>query len=86
MPVSVAGGAWPVWGADGHELDYRAQDGRLMAVSVAAGRDFKAGLPVPLFFLKVNTGGLGPAPSTMSPPTAASSSTPLSNDRFHPPR
>ena len=38
---------------------YRAPDGRLMAVSVAAERDFKAGLPTPLFSPLVNPGLLG---------------------------
>ncbi|HEX5216400.1 MAG TPA: hypothetical protein VFV98_13130, partial [Vicinamibacterales bacterium] len=58
-PISVDGGAWPVWRADSRELYYRAPGGRLMAVGITAEREFKAGLPMPLFQLRTNTGGLG---------------------------
>ncbi|HVQ41786.1 MAG TPA: protein kinase [Vicinamibacterales bacterium] len=58
-PVSVGGGAWPVWAADSHEIYYRAPDGRLMAVGVSAGNDFKPGLPAQLFTPRANAGGPG---------------------------
>ena len=47
--VSTNGGSFPVWRHDSRELFYRASDGKLMAVPVAPGSDFKPGAPVPLF-------------------------------------
>jgi Tol biopolymer transport system component len=58
-PVSVGGGAWPVWSANSSELYYRAPDGGLIAVGVSAGRDFKPGLPARLFTPRANAGGPG---------------------------
>jgi eukaryotic-like serine/threonine-protein kinase len=46
--VSTDGGIDPVWSRDGRELFYRRGD-ELMAVSVAAGREFSAGRPTRLF-------------------------------------
>jgi Tol biopolymer transport system component len=51
-PVSVDGGAWVRWRADGRELFYTRPDGTLMAVPIdfdSTGRQFTAGKPVPLF-------------------------------------
>jgi len=47
--VSTAGGAQPMWRADGRELFYMGLDGRLMAVDVTAAPRFKAGVPHALF-------------------------------------
>jgi Tol biopolymer transport system component len=47
--VSRGGGAAPRWRGDGRELFYRAPDGKMMAVEVTAGPEFKGGTPAPLF-------------------------------------
>jgi Tol biopolymer transport system component len=47
--ISENGGSGPMWRQDGKELYYIDLDGRLMAVSVTAGSDFKAGVPKALF-------------------------------------
>ena len=48
VPVSVDGGAEPVWSPDGDELFYRSQD-RVMAVSVQMTPSFRASRPRLLF-------------------------------------
>jgi Tol biopolymer transport system component len=58
-PVSVGGGAWPMWRPDGRELYYRAPDGKLMAVTVGAGSDFVAGAPQGLFTPQARPSALG---------------------------
>ena len=57
--VSTNGGSFPVWRRDSRELFYLASDGKLMAVPVAPGSDFKAGAPVPLFQPRAAIGTLG---------------------------
>ncbi len=60
-PVSVGGGAWVRWRADGRELFYAAPDGTLMAVALefsADGRSFTAAAPVPLFQVPMAGGPL----------------------------
>ena len=52
-------GSFPVWRRDGRELFYRASDGTLMAVPIAAGSDFAPGAPIPLFKPQAAIGGLG---------------------------
>ena len=47
--VSVGGGTAPRWRGDGRELFYLAPDGKMMAVDVIAGNDFKARTPTALF-------------------------------------
>jgi serine/threonine protein kinase len=48
--VSIAGGAQPVWRADGKEIFYEAADGKMMSVSVDSGpASLKLGVPKPLF-------------------------------------
>ncbi|MGH9658354.1 MAG: TolB family protein, partial [Bryobacteraceae bacterium] len=47
--VSRGGGTAPRWRGDGKELFYLAPDGKMMAVEVMAGREFRAGAPTPLF-------------------------------------
>jgi len=48
-PVSTTGGVQPAWRGDGRELYSLALDGSLMAVPVASGPTFEAGVPIPLF-------------------------------------
>jgi Tol biopolymer transport system component len=57
--VSVAGGSTPRWRADGRELFYLADDGRLMAVPVTAGPRFEVGTPVALFATRLRFEGGG---------------------------
>ena len=47
--VSRGGGTAPRWRSDGRELFYLAPGGKMMAVDVAADRDFRAGTPTELF-------------------------------------
>jgi hypothetical protein len=58
-PVSTNGGNFPVWGHNSRELFYRAPDGTLMAVSIAAKDEFIASTPVPLFWPRAALAGLG---------------------------
>jgi len=57
--VSTEGGTQPRWRPDGSELFYVAPDGRLMAVPIARGVDFRTlerGAPVPLFQTRLASG------------------------------
>jgi Tol biopolymer transport system component len=47
--VSVDGGGYPRWRADGRELYYLSADGRLMAATFSAGLPPAIGRPAPLF-------------------------------------
>jgi len=47
--VSTGGGQEPRWRQDGKELFYLSQDGKMMAVPLAANASFEAGSPVALF-------------------------------------
>jgi Tol biopolymer transport system component len=47
--VSTNGGTRPVWSREGKELYFIGADGKMMAVEVASGAKFQAGLPKPLF-------------------------------------
>ncbi|HXG90555.1 MAG TPA: protein kinase [Vicinamibacterales bacterium] len=47
--VSRNGGTAPRWRGDGKELFYLAPDGKLMAIEVITGQEFRAGTPTPLF-------------------------------------
>jgi serine/threonine protein kinase/Tol biopolymer transport system component len=47
--VSSAGGQEPIWRQDGKELFYLSSDGKMMAVAVTKGANFKAVSPVALF-------------------------------------
>ena len=51
--VSVNGGSWPRWRADGREIFYVSEDRKLMSVPVAAGDGFEAEPPAPLFPLSL---------------------------------
>jgi dipeptidyl aminopeptidase/acylaminoacyl peptidase len=54
--ISTAGGRFPRWSRDGHELFYIAADQKLMTVPAKPGvprsRTFEAGSPQPLFEIK----------------------------------
>src|SRR5262249_30567739 len=47
--VSRGGGIVPRWRGDGKELFYLAPNGKMMAVEVTAGSEFRGGTPTPLF-------------------------------------
>jgi Tol biopolymer transport system component/tRNA A-37 threonylcarbamoyl transferase component Bud32 len=53
--VSSTGGTEPHWRADGKELYYRSPDQRLMAVEATAGATFEAGVPKPLFTVRLDS-------------------------------
>ena len=48
-PVSVAGGGYPRWRADGRELYFLSADGRMMAAAFAPGPPPAITTPAPLF-------------------------------------
>lgn len=52
--VSIDGGADPRWRRDGKELFFISADRKLMAVEIKPGKDFDAGVPRPLFDLRVS--------------------------------
>ena len=60
--ISVNGGRYPVWSRDGRELYFVGLDNQLMAVDVRqnakSGAQFQAGLPKPLFYVRI--GNLSP--------------------------
>ena len=47
--MSRGGGTAPRWRGDGRELFYLARNGKMMAVDVIAGQEFRVGTPTPLF-------------------------------------
>jgi len=47
--VSHGGGTAPRWRGNGNELFYLASDGKMMAVQVTTGQEFRAATPTPLF-------------------------------------
>jgi Tol biopolymer transport system component len=52
--ISTQGGAYPKWRHDGKELFYLSRDRKLMAVDISAGgRAVEAGIPHPLFDLRI---------------------------------
>jgi Tol biopolymer transport system component len=55
--VSTSGGRDPRWRADGKELFYIAEDGKLMSVPIKGGATFEAGLPAPLFETRTRAQG-----------------------------
>jgi eukaryotic-like serine/threonine-protein kinase len=56
--ISKGGGTEPRWRGDSKELYYRASDGRVMAVEVAAGTVFQTTTPKPLFQAPLDTSTL----------------------------
>jgi Tol biopolymer transport system component len=59
--VSIAGGSYPVWRADGKELYFLSPAGGMMAVPIAvSGATFEPGTPVRLFPTRIQGGGADP--------------------------
>lgn len=54
LQISPGGGGEPMWRRDGRELFYLAADRRLMAVEVRGTTTFEAGMPRPLFQVRVS--------------------------------
>ena len=54
VSISTNGGERPVWSRDGQELYFVSLDGRLMAAEVKLGSKFKAGVPKPLFNVRLS--------------------------------
>ena len=61
--ISSNGGDSPMWRKDGKELYYLDLEGKLMAVSIAAGSDFQASVPKALFQAPDGAAGARWAPS-----------------------
>jgi serine/threonine protein kinase len=57
--ISNSGGSEPRWRGDGKEIDYRASDGKVMAVEVTTKPVFQPGAPVALFQAPVAGGPVG---------------------------
>jgi Tol biopolymer transport system component len=55
--VSVNGGGWPTWRADGKELFYLAPDGALMAAALSPAADVQVGDSRPLFNVRLRPTG-----------------------------
>jgi Tol biopolymer transport system component len=53
--VSTGGGIRPVWSRDGRELYYYRADGKIMAVPITPGSQFRFGVPKPLFDVRLAT-------------------------------
>jgi Tol biopolymer transport system component/predicted Ser/Thr protein kinase len=51
--VSTNGGILPIWSRDGKELFFIGADGKLMAVDVKGSAKFEAGVPKPLFDVRL---------------------------------
>ncbi|MFN7983003.1 MAG: protein kinase [Vicinamibacterales bacterium] len=59
VPVSLGGGIFPAWRADGRELYYLAGDGSMMAVPIAVKNGVvEPGEPVKLFATRIMGGGI----------------------------
>jgi hypothetical protein len=56
LPVSTKGGERPVWSRDGKELYFVSPDGKMMAAEVKTGSKFEAGVPKPLFNVRLSRG------------------------------
>ena len=62
--ISGSGAAGPVWARSGRELFYIAANGNMMSITVEAGKEFSAPLPIklfdasPYFFPSANPGGI----------------------------
>jgi eukaryotic-like serine/threonine-protein kinase len=54
--VSTNGGTRPVWSRDGKELYFVSLDGKMMAMEIKSGSKFEAGVPKPLFDVRLPTG------------------------------
>ena len=56
LPVSRNGGERSVWSRDGKELYFVSPDGKMMAAEVKSGAKFEAGVPKPLFNVRLSRG------------------------------
>jgi eukaryotic-like serine/threonine-protein kinase len=56
LPVSTNGGERSIWSRDGKELYFVSLDGKMMAAKVKAGSQFEAGVPKPLFNVRLPRG------------------------------
>ena len=74
--VSVDGGSLPSWRADGKELFYKSNDGKLMAVAVQSGPDLSLGEPRLLFLPRNNALGYEVSPDGQRFLIASSAGTP----------
>jgi Tol biopolymer transport system component len=54
--ISTAGGARVAWSKNGKEIFYMSLDGQMNAVEVQTGSGFHAGVPKPLFKVRMTTG------------------------------
>jgi Tol biopolymer transport system component len=57
--ISTAGGIRPVWSRDGRDLYYYSADGKIMAVPITPGAQFRFGVPKPLFEVRIETAPVG---------------------------
>jgi eukaryotic-like serine/threonine-protein kinase len=55
--ISVDGGLFPVWSRDGRELYFVGLNNKMMAVEIKPGAQFQAGVPKPLFDVRMGTSG-----------------------------
>lgn len=60
--VSTQGGDRPVWSRDGKELYFVSPDRKMMAAGVRSGSKFEAGVPKPLFDVRLPAGNTGNTP------------------------
>jgi hypothetical protein len=51
--ISTNGGRIPVWSHDGRELYFVSADSKMMAVEIKPGAKFEAGVPKPLFDVRL---------------------------------
>ena len=51
--VSTSGGSRSVWSHDGKELYFLSTEGKMMAVEIKPGATFQAGVPKPLFDVRM---------------------------------
>ena len=57
--ISTGGGIRPVWSRDGRELYYYSADGKIMALPITPGAQFRFGVPKPLFDVRLATATVG---------------------------
>lgn len=55
--ISTNGGVIPVWSRDGRELYFISADRKMMAVEIKPGTRFEAGIPKPLFDVRLAAAG-----------------------------
>ncbi|MGZ8867152.1 MAG: protein kinase domain-containing protein [Thermoanaerobaculia bacterium] len=55
--ITTSGGTQPRWSADGRELFFNSPDSNLMVVNIQTGETVEAGVPKPLFSMRLKGGG-----------------------------